>query len=103
MTQDQIENFGVALFLSGVLSDRAREFCLDSCSQTGWIIAPIFASIMQPKGTPDFVSRIKSPEILTTLYPVDYFCTIFLPLTYFPLESTRRPFLTEGPIRLRHL
>ena len=39
-------------------------------------IAPIFASIVEPKGTPNYVSRAKSAKILTAdcrqLYPVNY-------------------------------
>ena len=40
--------------------------------QTGWIIALIFASVVEPKGSPNDVSRKKSPKILTALYPVNH-------------------------------
>ena len=44
--------------------------------KTGRIIVPIFALIMEPKGTPNYVSRAKSAKVLTVdcwrLYPVNY-------------------------------
>ena len=44
--------------------------------QTGRIIAPTFALIMEQKGTPNYVSQAKSAKVLTAdcrrLYPVNY-------------------------------
>ena len=46
------------------------------CGQTGQIIVPIFALIMEQKGTPNYMSQAKSAKVLTAdcrqLYPVNY-------------------------------